>query len=443
LAVSLATPITIRILQRKLYRKAKAEPAFRFYVLYDKICREDILRHAYGLARANAGAPGVDEVTFAQIEASGLERWLAGLREELVSKTYRPDPVRRVRIPKPDGGERPLGIPTIRDRVVQTAAKLVLEPIFEADFEDNTYGYRPARGAVDAVKEVHRLICRGYTDVVDADLSKYFDSIPHDDLLKSVARRIVDGSVLRLIKLWLKAPIEERDGDDGKRHMTGGKGNTRGTPQGGVASPLLANIYMNRFLKHWRLTGRGEAFRAHVVSYADDFVILSRGRAAEALTWTKAVMTKLGLTLNEVKTSLKNARQDRFDFLGYSFGPHHYKANGKWYLGASPSKKSVQRLKTKVGELLVPGNNDPWWEVRDTLNRSLRGWSNYFSYGTRRSAFRGIDRYVYERVRDFLARRHKVAGRGTKRFSCEVVYGERGLLRLERLPLPAPPCASR
>ena len=380
--MSLATPEKIRTLQRKLYCKAKAEPAFRFYVLYDKICREDILRHAYGLARANAGAPGVDGVSFAEIEEQGLEAWLAGLREELVSKTYRPDPVRRVMIPKPDGGERPLGIPTIRDRVVQTAAKLVLEPIFEADFEDNAYGYRPRRGAVDAVKDVHRHICRGYTDVVDADLSRYFDTIPHGDLMKSVARRIVDRHVLGLIKMWLKAPIEERDGD-GKRRIVGGKGNTRGTPQGGVASPLLANIYMNRFLKHWRLTGCGEAFRAHVVAYADDFVILSRGRAAEALAWTKAVMTKLGLTLNEAKTSLKNARQERFDFLGYSFGPHRYKANGKRYLGASPSKKSVQRLKTKVRELLVPSNNDPWPEVRDTLNRSLRGWSNYFCYGTR------------------------------------------------------------
>jgi RNA-directed DNA polymerase len=281
---------------------------------------------------------------------------------------------------------------------------------------------------------VHRHICRGYTDVVDADLSRYFDSIPHDELLKSVARRIVDRHVLRLIKLWLKAPIEERDDGDGTRRMSGGKSNTRGTPQGGVASPLLANIYMNRFLKHWRLTGRGEAFRAHVVAYADDFVILSRGRAAEALAWTKAVMTRLGLTLNEAKTSLKNARQERFDFLGYAFGPHRYKVNGKWYLSASPSKKSMQRFKTKVGNLLVPGNNDPWPEVRDTLNRSLSGWSNYFCYGTRRSAFRGVDRYVYERVRDFLARRHKVAGRGTRRFSFEIVYGERGLLRLERLP---------
>ena len=441
--MSLTTPDKIRTFQRKLYCKAKAEPAFRFYVLYDKICREDILHHAYRLARANAGAPGVDEVTFAQIEERGLEAWLAGLREELVSTTYRPDPVRRVMIPKPNGeGERALGIPTIRDRVIQTAAKLVLEPIFEADFEDSAYGYRPARGAVDAVKDVHRHLCRGYTDVVDADLSRYFDSIPHDDLLKSVARRVADGAVLRLIKLWLKAPIEERDGD-GRRRIVGGKRNKRGTPQGGVVSPLLANIYMNQFLKHWRLTGRGEAFRAHVVSYADDFVILSRGCAAEALAWTKAVMTRLGLTLNEAKTSLRDARQERFTFLGYSFGPHWYKANGQWYLGTSPSKKSVQRLKTTVGNLLVPGNNAPWQEVRDTLNRSLRGWSNYFCYGTRRSAFRSVDRYTYERVRDFLARRHKVAGRGTRRFSYDAVYGELGLLRLERLPLAAASCALR
>lgn len=441
--MSLATPIAIRTLQRKLYRKAKAEPAFRFYLLYDKIYREDILRHAYALARANAGAPGVDGITFAAIEAAGLGKWLAGLREELVSKTYRPDPVRRVMIPKPNGeGERPLGIPTIRDRVIQTAAKIVLEPIFEADFEDSAYGYRPTRGAVDAVKEVHRLICRGYTDVVDADLSRYFDSIPHAELMKSVARRVVDRHALRLIKMWLRAPIEERD-NDGKRRIGGGKGNTRGTPQGGVASPLLANIYMNRFLKYWRLTKRDEAFRARVVTYADDFVILSRGHAAEALAWTKAVMMRLGLTLNEVKTALRNARQERFDFLGYSFGPHRYKANGAWYLSASPSKKSMQRFKTKIGNLLLPSNIDPWPELRDTLNSSLLGWSNYFCHGTCRSAFRSIDRFVYERVRDFLARRHKVAGRGTRRFSCHVVHGELGLLRLERLPLAATLCASR
>jgi RNA-directed DNA polymerase len=326
--------------------------------------------------------------------------------------------------------------------VVQTAARLVLEPIFEADLESSAYGYRPGRDATDAVKDVHRLICRGYTDVVDADLSKYFDSIPHSALLTSVARRIVDRHVLRLIKMWLKAPVEERSGD-GKRSISGGKRSTRGTPQGGVVSPMLANIYMNRFLKHWRLTGCQEAFRAHVVSYADDFVILSRGHATEALAWTKAVMTKLGLTLNEAKTSLKDARTESFAFLGYSFGPHHYRKDGHWYLGASPSKKSVQRIKDKIGELLVPGNNGSWATVRDRLNALLRGWSAYFCYGTRLQAYRAIDHHVYDRVRHFLTRRHKVHGRGTREFPYDQVYGKLGVLHLRRVHLGPPPCALR
>jgi RNA-directed DNA polymerase len=441
--MSLTTPEKIRTLQRKLYRKAKAEPAFRFYLLYDKIYREDILRHAYELARANAGAAGVDGMTFARIETLGVEAWLAGVRQDLVSKTYRPDPVRRVSIPKADGGgERLLGIPTIRDRVVQTAAKLVLEPIFEADFEDNAYGYRPARGAADAVKEVHRHIRRGYTDVVDADLSKYFDSIPHCELLKSVARRIVDRHVLRLIKLWLKAPIEE-EGGEGTRRMSGGKSNTRGTPQGGVASPLLANIYMNRFLKHWRLTGRGEAFRAHVVAYADDFVILSRGHAAEALAWTKAVMTKLRLTLNEAKTSVRNAQQECFDFLGYAFGPHHDERGGERYLGACPSKKSVRRIKSTVSDLLVPCEKGSWPDVRNRLNRLLQGWSAYFSYGTRSRAYRAVDYHVCDRVRHFLRSRHKVHGRGTRRFNPAMIFGTLGVLQLRRVHIVPPPWASR
>jgi RNA-directed DNA polymerase len=440
--MSLKTPEKIRTLQRKLYRKAKAEPAFRFYLLYDKICREDILRHAYALAHSNAGAPGVDGVNFADIQLAGLEKWLADLREELVSKTYRPAPVRRVIIPKPGGGERPLGIPTIRDRVVQTATKLVLEPIFEADLEDCAYGYRPGRGATDAIKEVHRLVCRGYTNVVDADLSKYFDTIPHSDLLKSMARRIVDRHVLWLIKMWLKSPIEER-GSDGKRRMTGGKRSTCGTPQGGVVSPMLANVYMNRFLKHWRLTGRGEAFRAHVISYADDFVILSRGYAAEALAWTKQVMAKLGLTLNEAKTSLKDARTESFDFLGYKFGPHRYRKDGHLYLGASPSKKSVLRVKTKISDILVPRNLGPWPDVRDRLNSLLAGWSAYFSYGTRLQAYRAVDNHVYNRVRHFLTRRHKVRGQGTRQFSDGRIFGPLGVLRLRRVHIGPPPCASR
>jgi RNA-directed DNA polymerase len=432
--MSLVTPEKIRSLQRKLYVKAKAEPAFHFYLLYDKIHRADILLHAYQLARANAGAPGVDGMTFDKIEARGLEAWLASLREDLVAKTYRPDPVRRVMIPKASGdGERPLGIATIRDRVVQTAAKIVLEPIFEADFEDTAYGYRPRRGALAAVKEVHRHLVRGNTDVVDADLSRYFDTIPHSDLLKSVARRVVDRNVLRLIKSWLRAPVVERD-VDGTRRMSGGKGNKLGTPQGAVVSPLLANIYMNRFLKHFRQSGAAEAFHAHVVAYADDLVILSRGRAAEALTWMRDAMTKLGLTLNVAKTSLKDARKERFDFLGYSFGPHWFKKNGKWYLGASPSKKSMQRVKTKVGDRLVPANVAPWEDVRDELNSMLLGWSHYFSYGATAGAYKHVDWHVYQRARDFLTRRHKVQGRGTARFSCDVVYGELGLIRLERLP---------
>jgi RNA-directed DNA polymerase len=346
--MSLQTPDKIRTLQRKLYLKAKAEPDFRFYLLYDKIYREDILRHAYGLMRTNNGVPGVDGVTFAMIEAGGLEEWLSGIRKDLIEKTYKPAPVRRVMIPKPGGnGERPLGIPTIRDRTVQAAAKLVLEPIFEADLDPGAYGYRPKRSGLDAIKTVHALICRGYTDVVDADLSKYFDTIPHRELMHSVARRIVDRNVLHLIRMWLRTPVEERD-ENGKRRMSGGRSSTCGTPQGGVISPMLANVYMNRFLKYWRLSERDSTYQAHVVSYADDFVILSRGYAEEALAWTRWVMTRLGLALNEAKTSIRNARRERFDFLGYAFGPHHYRKDGHWYLGASPSRKSVLRLKEKV-----------------------------------------------------------------------------------------------
>ena len=310
----------------------------------------------------------------------------------------------------------------------------MLEPIFEADLDPNAYGYRPKRSAQEAIQKVHKLLCEGYEDVVDADLSKYFDSIPHSELMQCVARRIVDRDMLRLIKMWLKVPVEERD-ENGKPRVSGGKGSTCGTPQGGSLSPLLANLYMNRFLKYWRITGRGEIFRAQVVTYADDFVILSCGYAAEALDWTRRVMTRIGLTLNEVKTSIKQARRERFDFLGYTFGPHRLRKNGRAYLGASPSKKSVSRLRQKVGDLLVPSNVGAWPEVRDRLNRMLRGWSAYYSYGTRMPAYRAIDNHVYPSVRNFLRRRHKVQSRGTGRFSDEVVFGELGVLRLRDVQL--------
>jgi RNA-directed DNA polymerase len=436
--MSLETPLKIRMLQKKLYQKAKEEPNYRFYLLYDKMYREDLLAHAYALAKSNQGAPGVDGQSFRDIESRGLEEWLSGVREELRAKTYQPQAVRRVMIPKPGGGERPLGIPTIRDRVVQTAAKLLLEPIFEADFDPNAYGYRPKRSALEAIQKVHKLLCKGYTDVVDADLSKYFDSIPHSELVQCVARRIVDRDMLRLIKMWLKVPVQERD-ENGKPRVSGGKGSTCGTPQGGVISPLLANLYMNRFLKYWRITGRGEIFRAQVVNYADDFVILSCGCAAEALDWTRSVMTRIGLTLNEAKTSVKQARRERFDFLGYSFGPHRMRTNGHEYLGASPSKKSISKLRQKVGDLLVPWHVAPWTEVRDRLNRVLRGWSNYFGYGTRLMAYRAVDWYVYNGVRSFLRRRHKVPTRGNTRYSDAVVFGKLGVLRLRDVhlgPLP-------
>jgi RNA-directed DNA polymerase len=428
--MSLKTPDKIRDLQIKLYRKAKNEPGYRFYQLYDKVYREDILLHAYALAKANDGAPGVDGESFEAIESRGREEWLNGLGKDLHDKTYKPQPVRRKMIAKAGGGERALGIPTIRDRVAQTAAKLILEPIWEADLEPNAYGYRPRKSAQDAIQKVDELLHAGYTNIVDADLSKYFDTIPHSELLQCVARRIVDGQMLHLIKMWIKVPVEERD-ENGKRRLTGGKDKDRGTPQGGVVSPGLANLYMNRMLKGWRQTRRGEQFQAHIVNYADDFVILSREKAKEALEWTRGVLERLHLSLNEKKTSIRNARQERFDFLGYTFGPHINPRDGGEYIGYSPSSKSVGRIKQKVGELLERRNVAPWEDVCQQLNRKLRGWRQYFNCGSKGRAYKAVDEYVYDRVRNFLRRRHKVSSQGTRQFPAERVYGSLGVLRLQ------------
>jgi RNA-directed DNA polymerase len=435
IGVSLATPEKIRRLQRALYVKAKQAPSRRFHALYDKVWREDILAHAYALSRANGGAPGVDGETFADIEASGVTRWLDALREEVRTACYRPQAVRRVLIPKVSGvGERPLGIPTIRDRVVQTAAIVVLEPIFEADFDEAAHGYRPKRSALDAVRKVSRAIDDGHTEVVDADLSKYFDTIPHAELMTSVARRISDAKMLRLIQQWLKAPVEGTDAQ-GNRRRSGGKKATRGTPQGGVVSPLLANIYMHRFIKAFRKYGLDRQYDAVLVTYADDFVILCRHGAAEVLETTRRWMTGIGLALNEDKTRLRNARCESFDFLGYTFGPMYSPRTGGRYNGVRPSTKAVAAVKAAIRQRLRPGNQAPWEDVVCPLNRTVRGWLAYFSYGTVTKARHDVQLHLYHAVRRFLRRRHKLAGPGFRRFPMPVVFGELGVL--SPLPLPS------
>jgi RNA-directed DNA polymerase len=440
--VSLATPEKLRRLQEALYTKAKQEPAYRFYLLYDKVYRADILAHAYALSKQHAGAPGVDGVTFEDIEREGREGWLAAVQEALRAERYRTQPVRRVVIPKSGGGERPLGIPTIRDRVVQTAAMLILQPIFEADLEPTAYGYRPGHGAVEAVQEVHRALCAGHTEVVDADVSQYFDTIPHAALMKSLARRISDGQLLRLLKQWLKAPVAEATRGGGWRY-SGGKRATRGTPQGGVISPLLANLYMNRYLKVFHLRGLARRYGARLVNYADDFVVLCRYGAAEVLAQSRRWFVQMGRTLNEQKTRVCEGRHESFSFLGYTFGPMWYRRDGHGYLGAQPAKKAVTRVKEDIRQILRPSNQAPWGVVVRELNQLLQGWANYFGYGTRYLAYRAVDRYVDARVRQFLRRRHKVPTRGTRRFSGERIFGELGVVSLRRRLHLEPPAHAR
>jgi RNA-directed DNA polymerase len=431
IGVSLTAPTKLEELQGKLYAKAKAEPSFRFYLLYDKIYRRDVLEEALRRAKANRGAPGVDGQTFEQVKEYGEERWLGDLQWELQEKRYQPQPVRRVLIPKPGGGERPLGIPTVRDRVVQTAAKLILEPIFEADLSDAAYGYRPGRSAMQAVQEVHQELRKGRTEVVDADLSKYFDTIPHAELMKCVARRISDKAVLHLVKMWLKVPVEERD-EQGRPRYSGGKRSKQGTPQGGVISPLLANIYINRLLK---VSARSDLMRrcgAKLVNYADDFVVLCRKDAAKVLAQVGEWVKGMKLKLNEEKTSIRDARKEHFRFLGYELGPVVDKRTGERYLGARPSKKAMSAAKEQVGRLLWRGRTERWEVIRDELNRFLRGWAGYFKYGLARPSFRLMDIHVAWRVRNLLRRRFKLPA-ATARFRYEEVHGDLQVLELRAL----------
>ena len=430
---SLATPEGIRKLRGKLYAKAKREKEYRFYSLIDKVYREDFLAYAYRLCKRNGGAPGVDGQTFADVEEYGVERWPRRLAKEVRTGDYRRDPVRRVMIAKPDGGgERPLGIPTIRDRVVQTAARLVLEPIFEADFSEAAFGYRPGKSALQAVEKVHRSLIEGHTRVVDADISAYFDTIPHAELMRCLARRVADAKMLRLIKMWLKSPVEETD-ERGRKRYTGGKKSKRGIPQGGAISPLLANIYMNRYIKTFRRYGLGKRFGAVLVTYADDLVILCRHGAEQALEVTRRWMGVMGLELNEDKTRVLDARRERFDFLGYTFGPFRAPRTGKHYLGAAPSTKAVRRFKCGVRAILRPGNTDPWEVVVAELNSAIRGWGNYFCYGGTAKSRRAVNDYVYDRVVHFHRRRSKSSTRGTRRLPGNRVFGEMGVLSIKTL----------
>jgi retron-type reverse transcriptase len=391
--VSLQPPEKVRKLQKTLYAKAKESPDFRFYSLADKMYREDVLHHAYRCCKRNGGASGVDGRTFDDIVSYGLDRWLGELAEALRSRSYRPEPIRRVYIPKSDGKQRPLGIPTIRDRVAQAAAVLVLEPIFEADLQPEQYAYRPKRNAHDAVRAVHALVNTGHTEVVDADLSGYFDTIPHAELIKSVSRRISDGWMLKLVKMWLEAPVEETDRRGRKRRTTLNRDQGRGTPQGAPISPLLANIYMRRFILGWKLLGLEDRLNAHIVNFADD--------------------------------------EGQFNFLGYTIGRCYSPKTGKAYIGTRPSKKAIQRVCREISEA-----TQCRWLLKEPddlvghLNRKLIGWANYFRLGPVSKAYRSVDAHARHRLRQWLQRKHQTKTKRYTRFSDAYLYDTLGLVRL-------------
>ncbi|HEY6306427.1 MAG TPA: group II intron reverse transcriptase/maturase [Candidatus Angelobacter sp.] len=429
--MNLATPASVQKLQTALHAKAKEASGFRFYALYDKLYREDVLAFAYQCCKANGGAAGVDDQSFEDIEAYGAERWLDELAQELKSRTYRPLPVRRVYIPKPGGGQRPLGIPAIRDRVAQTAAVLVLEPIFEADLPAEQYAYRIDRGALDAVRQVHKLINIGYGEVVDADLSSYFDSLPHADVLKSVARRVVDGAMLHLIKMWLEAALEETDERGNKRRSTRNRDEDRGTPQGSPISPLLSNLYMRRFVLGWKKLGHEQRLKARIVNYADDLVICCRGRGAEALAAMRDMMRRLRLTVNENKTRVCKLPEEKFDFLGYTFGRCYSPQTGRTYMGTTPSKQRVQRVCAAISQA-TRSSMTPLdvGTLVASLNRLTVGWANYFCLGPVSKAYRSVERHTRRRLRRWLCAKHKVPGGGIKRYPDDTLHDELGLVRL-------------
>jgi len=415
--MSLKPPPQLEKLQTALHAKAKSSPHQRFHALYDKVYRLDILAFAYACCQANKGAAGVDGLEFADIRKYGLDQWLGELAEELRKRTYRPNPVRRVWIPKPDGKQRPLGIPTIRDRVVQTAAMLVLGPIFEADLQSEQYAYRPDRSGLDAVQRVYRLLNSGHTQVVDADLSGYFDSIPHAELMQCLRRRIVDGAMLHLLKMWLQTPVEETDDRGNARRTTRNRDEGKGTPQGAPISPLLSNLYMRRFVLGWKTLGHAARLNAQIVNYADDFVICCRGTALQAMWLMRDMMARMKLTVNESKTHMRRVGLDptaeTFDFLGYTFGRHWAHRSQRWILCQKPSDQRVRRLCDTLSEM-TDRRHTAKSEVQmaTELNRVLRGWGGYFCRGPVARVYTKINSHLRLRFNQWWIAKHRKRTKG-------------------------------
>ena len=422
----------VRKLQNTLHAKAKEEPERRFHALIDKVWREDFLLEAWKRVRRKGGSAGVDGETIADIEKAGVEDWLGNLSRDLRDGTYVPQAVRQVMIPKKEPGKfRPLGIPCLRDRVAQTSAMLVLVPIFEADLQPEQYAYRPGRSANDAVKRIHHLLSQGHCEVVDADLSNYFGEIPHVELMKSIARRVSDGRLLGIIKAWLEAPVEEDDGEGGKRRTNRARAERKGTPQGSPVSPLLSSIYMRRFILGWKVRGCARRFGAEIVNYADDFCVLGKASAAEMLVEVNRIMEVLKLPVNARKTRCLRCPAEPFAFLGYRIGWNYRRTDGSRYVGTRPSKANVQDICHRISE--ATDKKSGWMDVETKvaeLNRMISGWANYFTLGQVSPAYHAIDRHTARRLRRWLCLKHKVRSGQYVRFPDARLRDDFGLTHL-------------